>query len=92
MKAIETRGRGESAAQVARFREAWQLIADRFASNRPAGFADDGQYAVMFTQVDARLVGTLIVIDIGSRDAARTALAPIAETLARLSERSLPTK
>ena len=34
-----------------------------------------------------RLVGALIVIDIGSRDAARAALAPIGERLAKLRER-----
>ena len=43
-----------------------------------------------FMQVDARIVGALIVIDIGSREAARDALAPIAETLAALSARSAP--
>jgi hypothetical protein len=32
----------------------------------------------------------LIVIDIGSRDAARSALAPIGETLAKLRERTTP--
>jgi hypothetical protein len=40
------------------------------------------------TQVDAQLVG--IMIDIGSREAARAALAPIGETLAKLRERAAP--
>ncbi len=44
----------------------------------------------MFMQVDARIVGALIVIDIGSREAARDALAPIADTLSRLRTRSEP--
>ena len=41
-------------------------------------------------QIDMRIVSALIVIDIGSREAARDALAPIAETLSRLSARSAP--
>jgi hypothetical protein len=35
-------------------------------------------------QIDVRLVGTLLVIDVGSRDAARRSLAPLADTLATL--------
>jgi DNA-binding transcriptional ArsR family regulator len=54
----------------------------------PAAFADDEQFAGMFMQIDARIVGALIVIDIGSREAAHDALPPIAETLSRLSARS----
>jgi hypothetical protein len=90
MSTLETRGRDEAAAAVHRFREAWQSIIDRFGANPPAAFANDEQYAGMFLQVDMRLVSALIVIDIGSREAARDALAPIQETLTQLSKRAAP--
>jgi hypothetical protein len=91
MTTLDTRGREEASAAVQRFRESWQVVIDRFGANRPAAFADDEQYPALFMLVDARIVGALIVIDIGSRDAARHALEPIAETLAQLSARAAPT-
>jgi hypothetical protein len=87
---LKTRSREETSAAVLRFRESWQSIIDQFGKNPPAAFADDEQYAGMFSLIDARLVGALIVIDIGSREAASDALAPIEETLTRLSMRSAP--
>jgi hypothetical protein len=93
MTTLDTRGREETSAAVQRFRETWQVVIDRHASNRPAATAataDNDDYDGMFMQVDARIVGALIVIDIGSREAARDALAPIAETLSRLRTRSEP--
>ena len=89
------RGRGfvqknHFGAAVQRFRESWQVVIDRFGANRPAAFADHEQYPAIFMLVDARIVGALIVIDIGSRDAARDALAPVAETLAQLNARTTP--
>ena len=38
-------------------------------------------------QIDMAIIGALIVIDIGSREAARAALTPIGERLAKLRER-----
>jgi len=90
MTTLETQGQQETAAAVHRLWEAWQSIADRFGKNRPAAFADDEQYSAMFTTIDMRLVGILLVIDMGNREAARNALAPIEETLSRLSARSAP--
>ena len=90
MTTLDTRGREETSVAVQRFREAWQVVIDRHAANRPARSADSDEDAGMFMQVDARIVGALIVIDIGSREAARDALAPIADTLSRLRTRSEP--
>jgi hypothetical protein len=90
MTTLDTRGREETSAAVQRFRETWQVVIDRHTANRPAGSADSDEYAGLFMQVDARIVGALIVIDIGSREAARDALAPIADTLSRLRTRSEP--
>jgi hypothetical protein len=89
---LETRGQVETAAALHRFREAWQVIIDRFGRNPPAPFADDEQYGAMFVLIDTRLIGVLLVVDMGNREAARDALAPIQETLSRLSARSAPTR
>jgi hypothetical protein len=89
LQTLESRGREETASAVHRFRDAWQAVADRFEKDRPA-FGGDEQYAATLLQVDMRIISALIVIDIGSREAARDALAPIAETLAQLSARSAP--
>jgi hypothetical protein len=40
--------------------------------------------------VDMRLIGVLLTIDMGNRDAAREGLAPIEQTLAELRARSMP--
>jgi hypothetical protein len=92
MTTLETQGQTETAAAVHRFRESWQAILERFGKEPPAPFAEDEQYRQMFTVIDARLVGVLLVIDMGNRDAARAGLAPIKETLADLSTRSAPAK
>jgi hypothetical protein len=92
LETLDTRGRDETAAAVARFRKSWQVVTDLYADHRPKAWADDHTLAATFMQVDARLVGALIVIDIGSREAAREALAPIAGTLAALGARSAPSQ
>ena len=88
LSTLETSSREQTAVEVRAFREAWQELIERLAGNHPALFKADTYYATTFTQVDAQLVGALIVIDIGNRAAARAALAPIGETLARLRERA----
>jgi hypothetical protein len=90
LRTLESSGRDETAAEVRLFREAWQDAIARLDKNPPEQFAGDESYAATMTEIDARLVGALIVIDIGSREAARSALAPIGETLARLRERTAP--
>ena len=90
MTTLETRSREETSAAVQRFRQAWQIVIDRRGPSPRDASADAEQYDGMFMQVDARIVGALIVIDIGSRDAARDALAPIAETLSQLSAAPAP--
>src|SRR5215472_15707881 len=87
---LETQGQPETAAAVHRLRQSWQSITERFAQNRPAAFADDKEFSTMFMVVDIRLFGVLLVIDMGNREAARNALAPVEETLSRLSARSAP--
>jgi len=87
MQTLETSGQAETAAAVHRFREAWQAI---FASKDRPPLPDGEQYSTMMMLVDTRLVGVLLVIDLGNRDAAREGLAPIQDALAELSSRSAP--
>lgn len=88
LRTLETSGRDETAAQVGLFREAWQNVIAQLDNNRPAEFEGDESYAATMTQVDAQLVGIMIVIDIGSRDAARAALTPVGDALTKLRERA----
>jgi hypothetical protein len=88
MDTLETRGREETAAEVRRFRQSWQAIAERFGAAPPLPVTKGDDYPGLFLQTDMSIVGALIVIDIGSREAARNALAPIADTLVALSARA----
>ena len=81
---LETRGREETAAAVQRLRQSFQGLAERFAADRPPHLTGDAEWPGEFMQIDVRLVGALLVIEMGSRDAARRSLAPLADTLARL--------
>jgi hypothetical protein len=87
MRALETSGREQTSAEVQLLRQEWQALFARYAASRGATPEDTDSLAATFTSVDTQLVGALIVIDIGSREAARAALAPIGETLNRLRER-----
>jgi hypothetical protein len=69
-----------------RLRTAFQAVIDRFDENR-AILADDESYAGLIMQIDARIVGAMIVNRLRDREAAREALAPIGDTLADLSTR-----
>jgi hypothetical protein len=90
METLETQGQAETAAAVQRFRASWHAISDQFGKDRPAPFAGDEQYGTMFMLVDTRVIGVLLAIDLGNRDAARSGLAPIQDTLADLTARSAP--
>jgi hypothetical protein len=87
---LETSSQAETAAAVNRFRQAWQSLNERFGQHRPAAFADDQDFVTTFMLVDMRLIGVLLTIDMGNRDAAREGLAPIEQTLAELRARSMP--
>jgi hypothetical protein len=90
METLETQGQQETAAAVQQLRRTWQDINVRFARYPPGPFADDVKFPTMFMLIDTQLVGVLLVIDMGNRDAARNGLAPVGETLAQLSARSAP--
>jgi hypothetical protein len=87
LKTLETRGREETAAEVHRLREAFQAVIERFNANESA-FGLDTDYAGALMQFDVSIVGVMLVIDFGSREAARDALTPIGQSLAELQARA----
>jgi hypothetical protein len=90
LRTLESAGRDETSAEVRLFREALQDAISRLDEQRPPKSESDDSYAGTMLQIDMAIVGALIVIDIGSREAARAALAPIGERLAKLRERIEP--
>ena len=88
LKTLETRGREETAAEVHRLREAFQAVMERFNANESA-LGLDPDYAGMLLQLDVSIVGVMLVIDFGSRAAARDALTPIGQSLAELEARGV---
>jgi hypothetical protein len=90
LRTLESSGREQTAAEVRLFREALQDAISRLDEQRPPESESDDSYAGTMLQIDMAIVGALIVIDIGSREAARAALTPIGERLAKLRERVDP--
>jgi hypothetical protein len=89
LKTLETRSREETAAEVYRLREALQTVIQKFNANR-AALGLDPDYDGMLLQLDVSMVGVMLVIDFGSREAARDALTPIGQRLAELQARAGP--
>jgi len=87
LRILETEGQRETAAAVHSFRQSWQRVVERYGAIRPAAATDD---TAMFLDVDMRIVGVLLVIDLGNRDAARTGLEAIESKVTELSARSSP--
>jgi len=90
LSVLETSSQEQTASEVSRLRQMWQSIASRFGARRPEAFADDDGYGGLLLQVDVSLVGVLLVIELGNRDGARSALSSIEDTLTRLAARSAP--
>ena len=88
LKTLETSGREETSAEVGRLRETFQTVIQQFDANR-AALGLDQDYAGMLMQLDVSIVGVMLVIDFGSREAARDALTPIGESLAELGARAV---
>src|SRR5215510_13441823 len=89
LRTLETRGREETANEVARLREAFQAVIAKFDANR-AALGGDQDYAGLLFQLDTSIVGVMLVVDFGSREAAREALVPIGRSLSELRARAAP--
>jgi hypothetical protein len=86
LEVLETNGPEETAAEVQRFRAAWQDIVVRFGGNRPERFIGDQSFSTLLVDIDVRTVGALIIIGAGRQDAARNALAGIMQALTDVAE------
>ena len=84
---LETRCRDEIAPRSRSLSRSLARRLDGSERSARSDFRMTTQYAATFMQID-RPVGAALGIDIGSREAALSALAPSYETLARLSARS----
>jgi hypothetical protein len=91
LKTLETKGREETTAEVHRLREAFQAVIQQVDANRTA-LGLDPDYDAMLMQLDVSMVGVMLVIDFGSREAARDALAPIGQSLTELEARAVRRK
>jgi hypothetical protein len=89
LKTLETRGREETAAEVSRLREAFHAVMEQINANG-AAFPADPDLAGSLMQLDVSIVGVLLVIDFGSREAAREALLPVGQSLSELRARAAP--
>ena len=89
LKTLETRGREETAAEVSRLREAFHAVIEQINANGDALRADP-DLAGSLMQLDVSIVGVLLVIDFGSREAAREALLPVGQSLSELRARAAP--
>jgi hypothetical protein len=87
LRTLETRGREETANEVSRLREAFQAVIAKFDANRTASGTDQ-DYAGLLMQLDTSIVGVMLVVDFGSREAARAALVPIGQSLSELRARA----
>jgi hypothetical protein len=82
MSVLETSSQEQTSAEIARLRQSWQRIAERFA-RRPDGFSIGEDYGGTFMQVDMRFITLLLIVDLGNR--ARSALAAIGDVLTQWS-------
>lgn len=87
LRTLESSGREQTAAEVRLFRDTLQEAITRLDKHPLPKSDGDDSYAASMLQIDMAIIGALIVIDIGSREAARAALAPIGERLTKLRER-----
>jgi hypothetical protein len=81
---LDTSGPEATAAAVGRLRASWQVVVQQFGTHAPPAFTDREGYTTTLLDMDVRLVGALIIINAGRREAARQALTGIEEILSRL--------
>lgn len=88
LDAVENGSQQAAAVEVHRFREIWHHATERYRAQHPAQAERLGADMV---DVDLRIVGVLLIIDMGRREAARTSLISIEDTLEKL-ERDADTR
>jgi hypothetical protein len=74
--------------ELERMRAAWGELVSRFGKNPPAALRDNSLFTEILIDVPTRLVGTLLVLDLGRTDVARSSLQAIRERLSEMRKRS----
>jgi len=85
LEVLKTGSQQDTAAAVQDFRQSWEQLVERFGMSQRAAFLDSESGTAIFTDMGLRLVGVLLIIELGRREAVGAALAPIGDTLARLA-------
>jgi hypothetical protein len=74
--------------EIERMQAAWGDLVSRFGTNRPAALKDNPLYTEVLVDVPTRLVGAMLVLDMGRADVARNSLQEIRERLSALRKAS----
>ncbi len=77
-----------ASVEIDRLRQAWHKLTARFAGHPPDAFDGNPLYPTLFTTIDARLVGTDMMLNSGRTQAARESLEAIRADLHKLRQRS----
>jgi hypothetical protein len=74
--------------ELERMQQAWGALMQRFGKNPPAALRDNPLFTEILVDVPTRIVGTLLVLDMGRTDVARASLQAIRERLSAMRKRS----
>src|SRR5262245_60563109 len=74
--------------ELERMQAAWGDMVGRFGTNPPAAFRDNPLFSEVLVDVPARVVGTMLQLDMGRPDAARASLQSIRVRLSELRRKS----
>ncbi len=74
--------------EIDRLRDAWRRLTARFSGHPPDAFADNPLYPKLFTVIDARLVGTDMMLNNGRPKNAQQSLIAIRDDLHKLRKAS----
>jgi hypothetical protein len=74
--------------ELERMQDAWGAVVSRFGKNPPPAFRDNRLFTEVMVDVPARVVGTMLQLQMGRTDAARASLLGIRERLSEMRRRS----
>lgn len=79
---------GLAVLELERFREAWGALVGKFGPIRPVAFRENQLYVTTFVDVQTRIIGAELVINMGRPDLARTSLTAIRKELSEMRRAS----
>jgi hypothetical protein len=74
--------------ELERMQSAWGELLKRFGKTPPAALRDNPLYTEIMIDVPTRVVGTMLVLDLGRTDVARASLQAIRERLSEMRKKS----